>query len=262
MIFWIRRRMAIRLRDEMDIAAIAARPRHQTKTQLWVRSRESMSARRIESGDSATLPFWSTDSALFTRVGSMEGSPVFAAAIGSAAEAGAAAVRANHHLSRWSSSHTWARNVAGRHDLVAGRPRAYAQGRGSDSFGPVSPDEHWLAYVSSATGRPELYVQSFPMPGPKLQVTTDGADLAWWTRDGRGRIFLSSDRQSLWRVDVALGATTRIGTPTQMATLPPNIVAIDAMPDRQRFLALVPERAGTGSATVVLNWQAALGKIR
>jgi hypothetical protein len=35
---------------------------------------------------------------------------------------------------------------------------------------------------------------------------------------------------------------------------------VDAMPDRQRFLALAPERTGTGSITVVQNWRAALEK--
>jgi len=30
------------------------------------------------------------------------------------------------------------------------------------------------------------------------------------------------------------------------------------MPDRQSFIAIVPERAGTSSMTVVRNWRAAL----
>ena len=34
--------------------------------------------------------------------------------------------------------------------------------------------------------------------------------------------------------------------------------AIHFMPDRQRFLALVPERTGPGSITIVQNWRAAL----
>jgi hypothetical protein len=45
-----------------------------------------------------------------------------------------------------------------------------------------------------------------------------------------------------------------------MAELPPNILAVDAMPDRQRFLALAPERTGTGSITVVQNWRRALDR--
>jgi hypothetical protein len=51
-----------------------------------------------------------------------------------------------------------------------------------------------------------------------------------------------------------------VSTPVQIAQLPPNILAVDAMPDRQRFLALAPERTGTGSITVVQNWRTALEK--
>jgi hypothetical protein len=38
----------------------------------------------------------------------------------------------------------------------------------------------------------------------------------------------------------------------------PDIVWVDTMPDRQRFLAIAPERMSTGSATIVQNWRAAL----
>jgi len=34
------------------------------------------------------------------------------------------------------------------------------------------------------------------------------------------------------------------------------------MPDGSRFLALIPERTGTGSVTIVHNWRAAIEKKR
>jgi hypothetical protein len=43
-----------------------------------------------------------------------------------------------------------------------------------------------------------------------------------------------------------------------MASLPPGVIAIDAMPDRQKWLALVPENTGAGTVTVVQNWMAGL----
>jgi Tol biopolymer transport system component len=126
----------------------------------------------------------------------------------------------------------------------------------------TSPDGHWIAYTSNETGRVQVYAQAFPEPGHKVQVSQDGASQGWWTRDGRQIVFVDDKRQSLWRVDVESGATLRVGTPRQVATLPPNVIAVDAMPDRQKFLAIVPERAGPGSVTVVRNWRAALGKKR
>jgi len=125
-----------------------------------------------------------------------------------------------------------------------------------------SPDGRWLAYITQDTGRFQLYVQSFPEPGHRVQVSQDGAFLSWWTRDGRQLVFVDDRLQGLWRVDLEPGATLRVGTPRQVATLPPDVMSMSAMPDRQRFIAIVPERSGPGSMTIVQNWRAALGKKR
>jgi hypothetical protein len=43
--------------------------------------------------------------------------------------------------------------------------------------------------------------------------------------------------------------------PRQIATLPPGIVGLDPTPERQRFLAILPERTGPGSVSVGQNWR-------
>jgi eukaryotic-like serine/threonine-protein kinase len=48
----------------------------------------------------------------------------------------------------------------------------------------LSPDGHWLAYVSDESGRDEVYIQSFPQPGSKIQVSTSGGDQPVWSRQG------------------------------------------------------------------------------
>jgi len=128
-----------------------------------------------------------------------------------------------------------------------------------DNGGPVSPDGRWLAYTSEQlTGRFELFVQSFPEVGRRVQVSQHGASLAWWTRDGRQLVFLGDDLHSLWRVDIETSPELKAGTPKRLASLPPDITWIDATPDRQRFLAIAPERGGPGSITIVQNWRTAL----
>jgi hypothetical protein len=52
-----------------------------------------------------------------------------------------------------------------------------------------------------------------------------------------------------------------VAIPQKVAVLPTGMT-IDAMPDQQRFLAVVPEQVGIGSITVVQNWRAAIGKTR
>jgi Tol biopolymer transport system component len=137
-------------------------------------------------------------------------------------------------------------------------PTAIARGPVRDNGGPVSPDGRWIAYVSEDSGKFEVYVQSFPAPGRKVQVSAGGAVRSWWTRDGRQLVLLGGDFRTLSRVDLEPGATLGVGTPRAFAKLPADIVWVDAMPDRQRFLAIAPERTGTGSVTVVQNWRAAL----
>jgi eukaryotic-like serine/threonine-protein kinase len=141
-------------------------------------------------------------------------------------------------------------------------PTAIVRGPGRDAHGVVSPDGRWVAYRADDSGRFELFAQSFPTPGRKVQISEHGAGVAWWTRDGRQLIFLGGDLHSLWRVDVQPGETLGVGTPRQFATLPADIVWVDAMPDRKRFLAIAPERTGTGSITIVQNWLAALATKR
>jgi eukaryotic-like serine/threonine-protein kinase len=54
-----------------------------------------------------------------------------------------------------------------------------------ETAGTLSPDGRWLAYASDASGRYEVYVQSFPGGGGKRQVSTVGGGSPRWGRDGR-----------------------------------------------------------------------------
>jgi Tol biopolymer transport system component len=128
----------------------------------------------------------------------------------------------------------------------------------SDSGGPVSPDGRWLSYVSHETGRREIYAQSFPTPGHRVQISQAGARRGWWTPGGREMVFVGNDGRTLWRVDVGGGDSLRVGVPRQLGVLPSNMVGLDATPDRQRFLALVPAVSGDGSIALVQNWRAAI----
>jgi serine/threonine-protein kinase len=49
----------------------------------------------------------------------------------------------------------------------------------------LSPDGHWLAYMSLTSGRQEVYVQPFPGPGERQQVSSEGGAFPRWSPDGR-----------------------------------------------------------------------------
>ncbi len=139
-----------------------------------------------------------------------------------------------------------------------GELQPVVRGAGRDGSGNFSPDGRWLSQSSDDTGRFELYIQSLPAPGRRLQISQGGAILSWWAKDGRSLLFPDDKFKGLWRADLDLGPNPRAGAPHQVATLPPDIVWMDAMPDRQRFIAIIPERAGPGAITLVQNWRKAL----
>jgi Tol biopolymer transport system component len=155
------------------------------------------------------------------------------------------------------AENVWLMPVAG-----GAEPKALMPARNRHYGGPVSPDGRWLAFVSDETGRFEAFVQALPDAGTRVQVSQQGASLMWWTKDGRALLFLSIDQRTLWRVGIEPGPTVHVGTATQLATFPPGIFSMDATPDRQRFLAVAPERTDAGTVTVVFNLRAALDHAR
>jgi Tol biopolymer transport system component/predicted Ser/Thr protein kinase len=130
------------------------------------------------------------------------------------------------------------------------------------SQGQFSPDGKWLAYVSTESGAPQIYVQSFPERGGKWQVSAAGGTQPRWARDGKELYFLAPDRR-LMAVAVAasdgfevrgiepLFATTLdVGAPRQMYA-----VAADG-----RFLLNAPVATSSAPLVVVLNWTTRLKK--
>ena len=142
----------------------------------------------------------------------------------------------------------------------AAEPVALVRGPAIEGGGALSPDGHALAYLSDETGRMDVFVQSFPIAGATLQIPTGGTQRFWWTLDSRHLLFLKRDH-TLWRAEVDMAATPpRAGAPQQLGTFPPNLADMDLSSDDQRFLAIVPERAGVGTVTIVQSWRAALAK--
>ena len=80
------------------------------------------------------------------------------------------------------------------------KPYPYLQGQFQERHPAFSPDGKWIAYSSGESSGEEVYVQRFPGPGEKVQVSTDGGSHPVWSRDGRRLIYESSD--TLWAVDV------------------------------------------------------------
>jgi eukaryotic-like serine/threonine-protein kinase len=56
-----------------------------------------------------------------------------------------------------------------------------------------SPDGRWLAYMSSESGKREVYVEPFPATGERWQVSTRGGTEPRWRGDGTELFYLDAD---------------------------------------------------------------------
>jgi hypothetical protein len=82
-------------------------------------------------------------------------------------------------------------------------PRAIRATRSEETYPSFSPDGRWIAYQSNETGRSEIYVEPFPGPGDRVQVSADGGTEPVWARNGE--IFFRHDD------DMRVAATRRGG---------------------------------------------------
>jgi Tol biopolymer transport system component len=123
-----------------------------------------------------------------------------------------------------------------------------------------SPDGHFLAYTSDESGRNEVYVQLYPGPGGKWQLSTDGGIEPKWNRNGRELFYRNGN--AVMAVDITTQHGFAAGTPQKLFEGPyvptsrgfPNY---DVSSDGQQFLMVKASDEPPMTPTqinVVLNW--------
>jgi serine/threonine protein kinase/Tol biopolymer transport system component len=125
-----------------------------------------------------------------------------------------------------------------------------------------SPDAHWVAYASDESGRSEVYVQPFPGPGNKFQVSTAGGGQPVWRRDGKELFYREANGRFMAVPIARADASFEAGQPQPLfeaRSMTTPGTHYDVAADGQRFIVSVPAGAeGASPLTVVLNWPALL----
>jgi serine/threonine protein kinase len=143
---------------------------------------------------------------------------------------------------------------------------------GSPKF---SPDGRWLAYCSNESGKPQVFVQAFPGPGAKIQVSNDGGTDPVWKRNGGELYFRNGDKmmvvsvstapafaagrpQMLWEGHFSHGMSSSCGPPGATSS------NYDVTADGRRFLMIkdeAPDTTISKQIVVVLGWAGELNRI-
>ena len=114
--------------------------------------------------------------------------------------------------------------------------------------------------MSDESGRNEIYVQPYPGPGGKWQISTEGGTEPLWNPNGRELFYRSGDKimavEIITQPSFSAGKSKVLfGGPYQPT--PATLTNYDVSPDGQRFLMLKPTEQAQAAPTqinVVLNW--------
>ena len=143
------------------------------------------------------------------------------------------------------------------------RPEPLNRSKSDEIAAEISPNGHWLAFVSNESGRNEVYVRPLPnVDGGRWQVSTGGATEPTWSRSGRELFFLDATGL-LTVVPVEAGAAFHAGDPasvlhTRYST--GNFALLrnyDVSADGQRLLMIKDPPA---TIAVVRNWCSELNR--
>jgi serine/threonine-protein kinase len=141
------------------------------------------------------------------------------------------------------------------------RDVAFLQSPHEEMEAQLSPDGRWLAYISDASGRREIYLTRFPS-GEGSWLVPLGSHATKFRWDSRGdRIYVRTDL-GVHEVMFEAQPSVSLGTPRRLVIETPSLVlwrGFDVTDDGERFVAVRMAR-GDGQDTappkivVVQNW--------
>jgi Tol biopolymer transport system component len=139
------------------------------------------------------------------------------------------------------------------------KPVPYLATNYVENNGRVSPDGRWLAYDSDESGAVEVYVQSFPTPGHKVRISSDGGSGPVWTRGGKELLYFTRDNVAM-TVSIQTGAELQPSAPRKLFTASDLVTGGDVTADGERFLVSEAAEAPHREIRLFVDWAAALDK--
>ena len=137
-------------------------------------------------------------------------------------------------------------------EVTAGTPRPVLESPANELAGEFSPDGRWLAYTSDQTGRSEVFIQPFPVPGGRWQISTEGAEWVEWR--GNGQLFYGRSEEVVMRVPYRIAGNTFVSEKPQVwMRIPPGVSWLEPSIDGLRGAGIRSEDARPESMVLVVN---------
>jgi eukaryotic-like serine/threonine-protein kinase len=152
------------------------------------------------------------------------------------------------------------------------KPIPFLKTEFNEIYGQLSPDSHWMAFVSDRSGRREVYVRPFPPGDGEWTISIAGGEQPRWKGDGKELFFEAADGKLMAvPVKAVLGAKPSFDAGAPEALFDAHMVhstggtgfAYDVTADGKRFLINASVNSGPATApplTVVTNWSAGVKK--
>ncbi len=123
-----------------------------------------------------------------------------------------------------------------------------------------SPDGKWIAYVSDESGQNEVYVQQFPGPGGKEQISKNGGSFPVWAPNGEELFYINGNKMMAMKISTA--PKFEVSSPRQLfvseslsSGANPSIPNYDISSDGYYFVIIRSEQEKDPTRIhVILNW--------
>jgi len=150
--------------------------------------------------------------------------------------------------------------------LKAGKPEQFLKSEFDDSAPAFSPDGHWLAYLSDASGKYEVYVRAFPPPASgqasQWQISNRGGTITpagrpVWSRSGSELIYQAGDQ--LMSVSYSVNGDSFVAEKPRVWIDKLGGTQWDLAPDGKRVAGITPAAGAEApkpehEVTILLNF--------
>lgn len=136
-------------------------------------------------------------------------------------------------------------------------PKPFMSSKHTQEWARLSPDGRWLSYMSTESGRPQVYVGSLDGK-QRLQVSADGASHSAWSPDGRRLYYRGLPGRpgsaAILAVDVATEPRIALSKPRTLFLNPGFAYSFDVSPDGRHFVMMPDTTPLNRQVNLVQNW--------